>query len=328
MPDMQNALQPVESSQRIGLINSAQTRIDLESAILSTIAYADIFDYPLTFEELHRYLIGRMVPPDQLHAVMSGGDFARNHISRVHGFYTLPGRENIVRIRKQRAKFSAHQWSRANSYGQLIAGLPYVRMVAVTGALAMDNARPGDDIDYLIVTAPGRLWLCRAIIIGLVRWADKRGERICPNYFLSERGLVFMQHSLYTAHELVQMIPLAGQRVYKRIRQLNTWALGFLPNAEGQPPGLYASWVAQKHQQLSKLAESALNSALGSWFEQWEMNRKVQKFQGQIWDGAEVSFCADWCKGHFDGHGEETMKAYAARLEEFGIPDIFDLDLE
>ena len=304
-------------------IDQSLDKTTLENAILWTVAYADVFDFPLSIEQLHRYLIGMKVSSQRLQSVLSDGNLASYRMSNISGLFTLQGRENIVGIRKQRAKYSVHLWAKASSYGQLIARLPFVRMVAVTGALAMDNAQPGDDIDYLIVTAPGRLWLCRAIVIALVRRAAQRGDVICPNYFLSERALVFFQRSLYTAHELAQMVPLSGQGVFERIRKLNTWSNGFLPNAEGHPPRPLSSRESDALQPLFTLAESALKSPLASWLEQWEMSRKVQKFQGQVREGAEVSFCADWCKGHFDGHGEETIRAFNARLKEFGIPENF-----
>jgi hypothetical protein len=323
-----DTLPDVEFEHRDVAFEQVLSDANIERVILWTLAYADVFDYPLSFEQLHRYLIGMKVSSQQLQAVLSSGDIPNHKVSNISGFYTLPGRENIVEIRKQRAKYSAHLWTKASTYGQLIARLPFVRMVAVTGALAMDNAQPGDDIDYLIVTAPGRLWLCRAIVIALVRWAVRRGDIICPNYFLSERGLVFLQQSLYTAHELVQMVPLSGQGVYDRIRQLNTWSIRFLPNAEGPPARAHSSWGTHSLQPLFTLAEWALQSPFGSWFENWEMERKVQKFQGQVNEGAEVSFCADWCKGHFDGHGEETMRAFTARMKEFGIPGNFSIHQE
>ena len=323
MYDKTDTLPQIEYSSGAVSIDQTQNTARLENAIMLTVAYADVFDYPLSIKQLHRYLIGMKVSPQHLQTVLSDGNLASYRLSNISGLYTLPGRENIAGTRRQRAKYSDYLWNRAYSYGQLIASLPFVRMVAVTGALAMDNAQPGDDIDYLIVTAPGRLWLCRALVIALVRQAARRGDIICPNYFLSEGALIFLQRSMYTAHELAQMVPLSGQGVYERIRQLNTWSNGFLPNAEGQPPRAHTSWETHGLQPLFTLAESVLKSPLASWLEQWEMSRKVQKFQGQVREGAEVSFCADWCKGHFDGHGEETMRAFNARLKEFGIPENF-----
>src|SRR5260370_36997232 len=81
----------------------------------------------------------------------------------------------------------------------------------------------------------GRVWLCRAIVVGLVRTAALRGVELCPNYFLSERALVLDERNLFTAHEAAQMVPLTGIETYQRMRTLHRWTETFLPNAGGHP---------------------------------------------------------------------------------------------
>ena len=284
----------------------------LERAILLTVAYADVFDYPLTAAELHRYLIGAAASPAAIQATLESGRLIPHSLSYRDGYIMLPGREATAVTRRRRAAVAARLWPPALRYGKVIAGLPFVRMVAITGALAMDNVETSADIDFLIVTEPGRLWLCRALVIGLVRLAARRGDTLCPNYFLSEQALVLSEHTLYTAHELVQMVPLAGLPVYQRLRGSNAWADGFLPNADGPPRQLAAH--SASGWPVRRVLEAALRSPPGGWVERWEMDRKVLKFSRQRNGAVETAFCADWCKGHFDGHGQRTMTAFSDRL--------------
>lgn len=284
----------------------------LEQAIIRVLAYSDVFDYPLSAEEIHRYL----EVPASLKAVqdtLHNGRLTPNRISRHGDFFTLPGRQAIVSTRLWRAQLAAQIWPKARRYGQLMAHLPFVRMVAISGSLAVDNVEPNTDIDYLIVTEPGRLWLCRALVIILVRLAALRGDTLCPNYFISEKALVFEQRTLYTAHELMQMVPVAGIDVYNQILQLNAWTANFLPNAASSPqrplPGKLPCWP------IRRLAEAILRTAFGGKLEQWEMNRKIRKFNRQETTHAEIAFCSDWCKGHFDGHGRRVLSAFGQRMQ-------------
>ncbi|MCG3211497.1 MAG: hypothetical protein FOGNACKC_05143 [Anaerolineae bacterium] len=285
--------------------------IPLEQAVLRTLAYADIFDYPLTAAEIHRYL---EIPasPSGVQAILNNGCLAAGRISRTGDYFTLPGREAVVETRLRRAKLAARIWPKARCYGRWLAYLPFVRMVAITGSLAVNNIESGADIDYLIVTEPGRLWVCRALSIVLVRLVALRGQVICPNYFISKNALVFEQRTLYTAHELMQMVPLAGLDVYTRILQLNSWAANFLPNAEGVlSPEPRCQPIFQP---ARRLAEVALHTPVGDRLEQWEMNRKIRKFSRRGDNHTEIAFCRDWCKGHFDGHEQRVLAAFNQRV--------------
>lgn len=296
----------------------------IEEAILRTVVYADVFDYPLTIPEITRYLIGISASAQRINGILRHGPITRRALISQGGFISLRWRQETIQTRRRREKVAANLWPKALRYGNLIANLPFVRMVAVTGALAVDNVEEHADLDYLIVTEPGRLWSCRALVIALVRWAARRGDIICPNYFLSERALIFTEHNLYTAHELVQMVPIAGWGTYQELRWLNTWTKDYLPNATGLSGRAMHAIQGNSHDQprpssLRSIAEMSLRSPIAGWFERWEMNRKIEKFSHKEGGSPEVAFCADWCKGHFDGHGRQTLEAYAQRLEVLGL---------
>lgn len=287
----------------------------LTRAIYVTLAYADIFDYPLTLSELHRRLIGLQASRADLSSQLREGDELKDTIIYAdNGFFVLAGREAIISTRKQRSAFARELWPTAIQYGQIIARLPFVRMVAVTGALAVDNVETGTDLDYLIVTEPGHLWTCRVLSIALARLAARRGIVLCPNYFISTEALVFPEQNLYTAHELIQMVPLFGQPVYDSIRQANAWSQQFLPNANGPP--VRKGFAGLKRNVANRWIEKAFRNGVGQRIERWEMNRKIQKFTELSGAAGESAFSADWCKGHFDQHGRSTMSALEKRLHQ------------
>lgn len=283
----------------------------LEEAVVQAVAYSDIFDYPLTAREIHRYLMDMPASYDEINQVLSNGRLA-TYLTSSDGYYTLAGRAGIVETRRRRCALARSAWSDAFRYGRIIASLPFVRMVAVTGELAMDNVGPASDIDYFIVTDPGRLWLSRLMVIGVVRFAALRGLEICPNYLISERALELDDRNLYTAHEVAQMVPIAGLTTFRRFFDLNPWVQDYLPNATG--PHRFAD--APLHgRPFRKLTERALRTWAGARLERWEMVRKIRKFSGGDQDLPETAYSPDRCKGHVDGHGERILALFNERWQ-------------
>ena len=243
--------------------------------LLKPILYADIFDYPLTGAEIHRFLeckaTKQQVDTRLAQATKDG------HLLRINGFYCLPNRAHLADKRKDRFGVSQTLWLQATRYGQRLAGLPFVRMVAVTGALAVNNPRNGvDDIDYLIVTQPGRLWLCRAMIIALVRAGHLRGVHLCPNYIITQNALDF-EPDFFVAREMLQMQPVYGRDVYLSVIERNSWTTRYFPQGGSANLQKLNGDLPPPARGLKKIAETALAGFPGDTLERWLQKKQVDK---------------------------------------------------
>jgi hypothetical protein len=292
----------------------------LDRAILKTMLYAGIFDYPLTEREIHHYLIEAEAPLEAVQERLQHSEWLGQHLHRVNGYYALTLEQ--ADLRHQRASISTQLWGQAEWYGRLLAYMPFVRMVALTGALAMRNAQsPQDDLDYLIVTARGRVWVTRLIIIVLVRLARLWGVELCPNYLLSEHKLNQERQDLYIAHEVTQMVPISGHALYQEMRAANPWVSAWMPNAQ-QP--FYPTPVFEPHGwglRWQRLGEWLLGGRVGDWLEAWEGQRKARKFAQEAARYAESSAQIDHeqVKGHFNDYGHPVLRRYAQALQRYDL---------
>lgn len=281
----------------------------LSQAVLQTVAYADIFDYPLTAHEIYRYLTGVKASYEEVLQVLEEGP-----VTRAGKYFTVPGRESIMGIRMQREASSRKIMPRAIRYGRILAALPYIRMVTLTGSLAMSNMEEGQDIDFLIVTAPNHLWTCRALALLVARFARYENIQLCPNFLITENALTLKDRSLYAAHEMTQMILISGPETYDRMRRLNAWTDEYLPNAQGAPKVFDMPKTLTQFQILFEFLSRLFPVHL---FEQWEMNRKIKKLSREQASSAESYFSRDVCKGHADRHAEKTDRELKIRLRNF-----------
>jgi hypothetical protein len=287
----------------------------LERSILRTIAYSDVFDYPLTRAEIHRYLDRITATPGEVAGALQR--MAGSALAVTGGLAALPGRETLVATRRRRQTEAERLWPAARRWAAIIGRLPLIRMVALTGALAVDNVEPGADIDYLIVTVPGRVWLSRAMIVQVVRAARLTGVALCPNWILSTDAVELEERSLFAARELAQMVPLTGAEHYRRMRRLNSWTEALLPNAAG-PPGA-ATGDGRPRGPLVRVAERMLMGRAGATIDSWDQRRKTRELVRRHPDSPELVLDSRQCKGHVDAHGERIRSAYADRLAALGL---------
>jgi len=295
-----------------------ESQTALSEAILRTLIYADVFNFPMTAAEIHHFLINQRAALIDVEITLGASRWLNERIDCIEGYYVLRGRTPIIEERQQREKFSEALWPAARQYGAVLAKLPFVRMVALTGALAVRNAHSAeDDLDYLIVTQTGRVWLARAFTVLLVRLVKLRGMTICPNYVLSESALTQSSHDLYMAHEVAQMIPISGFSIYHKFRAANRWTETQLPNAIAP---FYPEEEAKHSGLLKFLLEKLLGGFIGNKLEDWERRRKLRKFASESRKPhTSAQLDSEHVKGHFNDYGYPTLNKYHARLIEYGL---------
>ena len=286
----------------------------LSQAVLQTLTYSDIFDYPLTAPEVHKYLTGMEASFEEVLQALEDGPGRRTG-----KYFTLSGREAIVSIRLDREARSQKLLPLALRYGRILGGLPYIRMVALTGSLAVMNVSETADFDYMLVAARGRVWTARAFALALNRLTRLHGYTICPNLIVSETTLEWRLHDLYSARELCQMIPIMGLVVYNRLMKANQWVRTFLPNAFIESNSLRFETTQGFAPAFRSLLELPLRGKLGDRFESWEMNRKVSRLSKQAGFGEETNFNADVCQGNFHRHRSLTRGKFESKLAALAI---------
>ncbi len=199
----------------------------LHRAVLVTVLYSDLFDHPLTGDELHRYLMARCpdrAALDRAVEALDGGCLVTDR-----GFVFLRGREATIAIRRRRQRLATERWPPARRFAGWLGWVPFLRMVAVCGSQAVDNGDVDGDVDLFLITEPGRLWLVQSMTMVLRRFGRWLGIEVCPNYLLTTGTLDIEERSLYNAREAAQAVPLWGRAAYAGFLEANRWIEDFLP---------------------------------------------------------------------------------------------------
>jgi hypothetical protein len=184
-----------------------------QRALHQTVVLADQFDYPLRFEELCRGLFDLALEPDEVRRALDESEALAGVVVERDGFVLMRGREGIVEARREGELRARELLARYRGVLGRVARLPYVRLVALSGAVAFDNVHD-DDVDVFVIARAGRAWSACLLVTLLTRALGAR-RAICANYFLDEGSLALTDRDLYTAHQAAHLRPVAGRAAHR-----------------------------------------------------------------------------------------------------------------
>jgi len=222
-------------------------------AILSTAAYFDLFQFPLTPGEAHRFLF--TPSRSSYSAVLNMLESGTLPVRRTSGYVYARGSELSIKDRLRRYGCAHAKFRRAVRFARLLSRLPFVRMIGVCNSLAYCNARRESDIDLFVIARRNGTWLARLFVVALLSLMRVRpGQRgyentICTSFFVDEDHCDLSSFSLdakdvYLPQWAASMYPIydAGG-YYDRFWSANSSLLANISNAYPvvPHPHLYAS---------------------------------------------------------------------------------------
>jgi hypothetical protein len=257
----------------------------LESLAMATVAYTDQFHYPLSAKEVKQRLLssgalktlgvktaaGLLSPTETKIAQTLDRLVRRKKLVKQGEWYGLAGAAATnFKLRRQRARLQGRRKPQLDQLIQALRQVPWIWGVALTGSSAMANAPATADIDVLIVTAPRRLWLTRAVVLLLSWWYRQRGKNgWCFNLWLepTELALAPEKQGVYEAYELWQCKWLFDRASWRQAwLAQNHWFQGFLPAAAAEGQAKLASSIDGELSEVTPLTRF-LNSL--EWSGNW-----------------------------------------------------------
>lgn len=229
---------------------------------MNTLAYFDIFHYPLLKEEIIRFHEKDGVPHQHIESSLNEL-VEEQYIFRLGDFYSLHNDPALAIRRLEGNRLAVEQMKTAQRAAAILSRFPYVKGLAISGSLSKNYCTEKTDIDFFIITDTGRLWIARTLMHLYKKFTFLTGRQkwFCMNYYVDEAGLEIREKNIFTAMEIATLLPMQGKKTLDNFHIFNGWVKNFLPKAANS-----TSQVPEIRKGIwGRFAEFLFNNALGNW---------------------------------------------------------------
>jgi hypothetical protein len=208
-----------------GKVSTASGR----ESILRTLAYFDIFHYPLTKDEIHQFLECDTEPTELGEWLQSL--IAEKIIFNHNDLYSIQNNPLLAHRRREGNLRAEKLLEKAHRIGRFLYKFPYVKAIGVSGSLSKNFADERSDIDFFIITSANRLWIARTLmhLFKKLTFLTGRQHLYCMNYYVDEQALALEDKNIFTAIELKTLLPISGEHNMIQFFAANPWAMQWLP---------------------------------------------------------------------------------------------------
>ena len=237
---------------------------ELENAILRTLSYFDIFNYPLKVSEVYNFLPMRASKSEVEQMLTKMSD--EKQIMRKQDLYSVQFDHSLFDRRIKGNLLADSLLPDITAKAKLIFKFPFVRAVMASGSFSKNFMDEKSDFDFFIVCAPQRVWVSRMLLVFYKKLFLKNSHRyFCINYFIDESSHEIDEKNIFTATELGTVLPLTGYKHYAQLMSANrTWMLRNFPNYQQR-----TSSDAEPRNGLIKIVSEKIIDIFGDQLNQW-----------------------------------------------------------
>lgn len=209
-------------------------------SVIKTLSYSSVFEYPLKFSEIKKYLIAEKRMNNHILQKTLQYLLDSNIIQKSGVYYSLAQKSSHVQARLKREKISQYKIQVAKRIAKLLSFLPTIQMIGLSGSVSMKNAEEDDDIDLFIICSSHTLWMTRIFVFGILLLLHRRRKRneqhpsnmICANMYVTHDSLALGKNkNIFLAHEIAQVKVLVNKNnTYQKFLFSNKWIQDYLPH--------------------------------------------------------------------------------------------------
>jgi hypothetical protein len=256
--------------------------VQLRQSIFKVLAYFDLFHYPLSSEEIMIFLdhpVSLQELDEALETMSLGG-----RVFRHHQFYSLHDDRELALKRMTGNRHAQALLPVAKRLSNFLFRFPFVRGIAISGSLSKNFAGPDADIDYFVITKANRLWLARTFMHFFKKLSFLVGRQhyYCMNYYIDESALEIKEKNIFTAIELITLLPVCGNGTLDLFFKTNAWAESYYPNYGvhvKRPP------TSRRDGLLKRTAEFLLDNRLGNLMDNYFLRLTTRRWKQKEQEG-------------------------------------------
>lgn len=291
---------------------------DTKYSILQTLCYFDVFQHPLNIDEIQSFAnepLAIEILSENLEPLHKNGI-----INHYEGYYFLKERDiTCVQMRKDKEARALGMMRKARFIAKGMAHFPFVDAVCLSGSMSKGIMSKDGDLDYFIITKPGRLWIARTMLVAFKKIFLLNSHRyFCPNYFVDRTHLQIPDRNLFTATEILTLHPMVNQEAYKDFLSANNWTRKFLPsfsmNKEADSPKqksnalkVFIEWIFS-----GILGEKLDNALFRITLKHWK--RKFPAFNNETFD-LRLRTRKTVSKHHPQGYQDKVLSACKEKMK-------------